>query len=259
MRKIWLLRLCSNIFTNWLIIRLGLENKIKYKIMFWQKFTPNESKSTQENAGYSHGEKVQQTVDETHVVMKAHVAEHLPNGGAVLDIGCGPGLYLQDFENRENSDAYSLMGLDISSEMIKLAESNTSKVKLQVADFMLHDFGTQKFDFIYMIGALQYISRSDIKKFFAKIADLLNEKGCLMISYPHAIGYKDLMYSHIAYIQYSPKFLNGALGARYNVLSHSHTTRKDFVGKYDKTPYNDPNSNFDKSYVNSSIFIAQRK
>ena len=80
-----------------------------------------------------------------------------------------------------------------------------------------------------------------------------------MISYPHAVSNADCWYKDISYIQYSPDTMNKLLDKELEVEEHYHITKKTYVGKYDRDPHVLANSQWNKSYVNSSIIIARKK
>ena len=93
---------------------------------------------------------------------------------------------------------------------------------------------------------------------FKKLHDKLKPGGVLYISYPHATSYKHTAYFDITYLSYSPKVMDKLLQNNFEVEDHFHSTKKTFVGKYDRAPHRNPDSQFDKSYVNSSIVIARK-
>jgi len=249
-------RLISNVFTNWFIIRIGKEEWITSRIGYWQNFKAQEGQTDQETAGFSHEQEVQKTIDETHKELIKIVEDRFPDRASVLDIGCGTGLYLKDFSKIKGE--FILTGIDVNQDMLDRAKKNCPDATLIKESIMECSLERNNIDIVYSIGAIQYFGRKNLPKIIKKLSGMMAEKGILFISYPHAVSLKDTWYPDINYIQYSPKRLNKLLSPYFNVLDHFHTTRKDFIGKYDQSPFNDINSEYDKSYVNSSIVIAQK-
>lgn len=249
-------RLISNVFTNWIIIRVGKEEWLTSRIGYWQNFRAQEGQTDQEIAGFSHDKEVQQTIDETHKELIKIVKARSPEGANVLDIGCGTGLYLKDFINIKGD--FRLTGIDVNQDMLDRAKKNCPDATLLKESIMECSLEKSSIDIVYSIGAIQYFGRKNLPKIIEKLSGVMSENGILFISYPHAVSRRDTLYPDINYIQYSPERLNKLLSPHFAVLDHFHTTRKDFIGKYDHSPFNDINSVYDKSYVNSSIVIAQK-
>ena len=74
----------------------------------------------------------------------------------VLDLGCGTGRYFHALKNTTE-----LTGIDIAGPMLKLAvhplkeeEINIPVINLIEGSAFEHDFGNERFDFIYSIGVL---------------------------------------------------------------------------------------------------------
>jgi ubiquinone/menaquinone biosynthesis C-methylase UbiE len=74
----------------------------------------------------------------------------------VLDIGCGSGRYFHTLKNTT-----ALTGIDISEPMLKMAKEPVKANDIDIPAIRLicgsaydHDFGDQRFDLIYSIGAL---------------------------------------------------------------------------------------------------------
>lgn len=100
-------------------------------------------------------------------------------GKKVLDIGCGPGIYAIDLAKK---GAEAVLGIDISTTMIQLAEENAERYglaevcKFKNMDFMETNF-QNSFDIIIAAGIFDYIKEP--KDFLLKIKTLMNEKAIL--------------------------------------------------------------------------------
>lgn len=219
----------------------------------WKNYQPDPNKSHQENAGYSHIKDVQECIDKTHVLLKDTANKYLGNNNSsILDIGCGPGLYLNDF-----SAQHRLFGIDINKNMIALAKQNVPRANLFHGDFLENKIEI-KFDFIFSVGVIQYIPQDEIDKFFNKVADLLNTDGYIFISYPHALSGNDVRHTNNNFVHYSPNYLNELIAKRFKLLQNKHLFDERVISDYDRNPYKPLNPSFDRTYKNSSILIAQK-
>jgi 2-polyprenyl-3-methyl-5-hydroxy-6-metoxy-1,4-benzoquinol methylase len=109
-------------------------------------------------------------------------------GKAVLDIGCGSGVYSVDFARR---GARRVLGVDFSANMLELARQEA--VKYNVADkceFVREDFtqlNTQeKFDLSIAIGVFDYLP--DPVSFLAKMISLTTGK--VIVSLPNSAPFR---------------------------------------------------------------------
>ena len=256
MRRL-IFKLISNRLTNWFIIRIGGENYFSSKIGYWKQYKTDPNNSDQENAGFSHAKSVQEAIDEIHNVLNRLIDKQCPSEGQILDIGCGTGLYLKEFSDR--SPNYKLFGIDMSESMLERARINCPSADVKIEDIYESNFPENSFDMIYTVGAIQYFGRKRLPSIFEKLHKMLKPGGVVMISYPHATSKKDCWYSDISYLSYSPVVMDKLLSKKFDVEEHFHIARKPFVGKYDQDPHTIPGSQWNKSYVNSSIVIARKK
>jgi len=98
----------------------------------------------------------------------------------VLEVGCGTGRYFHALNN-----TVELTGIDISGPMLKLAENplkgdevNIPMINLIEGSVFEHDFGKEKFDFIYSIGVLAEHAPFT-QHICTKLYNLLNDDGVL--------------------------------------------------------------------------------
>jgi len=246
-------RILSNPFLNKILVKLKVERFFHRANNYWTNYRIDDNKTLQEIAGYSHSKDVQEAVDQTHEKLKEISKKYLTENSSVLDIGCGPGLYLKDFDKNK-----SLFGIDLNEKMLELAKRNSLNASLVKGDFLSYNFD-RKFNLIYSVGMLQYIPMSKIDSFIKKIYDSLEKDGILFISYPHAISKIDLTVPDLNYINYSPKFLNNILSGSFQIIENKHILDDREIFDYDITPYRPQNTNFDKTYRNSSILIAKKR
>lgn len=252
MRRI-VLWLTNNIIINNVAIFFGADKYMKSANNYWKRYRIELNKSHQQVAGYSHIKEVEETLDKIHQTLINTTDIYLKKGERVLDIGCGPGLFLMDFKKD-----YELHGIDLSSEVLKLAKQNNPLAILHVGDFMDEKFDT-KFNLIYSVGMLLYIKRSEVELFFNKLYDMLEPKGLVLISYPHAICRRDLFYHDINYINYSPKLLNKLISKKFILIQNKHVVDDREISNYDQMPYKSSVPGVDRIYKNSSILIIRKK
>ncbi|MBN1266510.1 MAG: class I SAM-dependent methyltransferase [Anaerolineales bacterium] len=102
-----------------------------------------------------------------------------PAGSTVLDMGCGPGDYVDMLSRR----GYRAVGIDSSREMIAFARQNRQGIFIP---FAFEDVGDGRmegsYDCIYSIGnSLSYLSSEKRPAFLAEIACIHEQGGQLII------------------------------------------------------------------------------
>lgn len=103
------------------------------------------------------------------------------NGKKVLDIACGSGnysIYLAEL-------GFDVTAIDISSKAIEIAKekANTARVKINFVcgDFLEHNFGEQKFNFIFDYSILHHVAPQDLEHYAKKESSLLEKNGILAL------------------------------------------------------------------------------
>jgi SAM-dependent methyltransferase len=101
----------------------------------------------------------------------------------ILEIGCGTGVHTRGFLD---AGAASVTGIDVSSEMLKIASGRLAgkyddRVRLVEGDFREVQFG-RTFDVVTAIGVFDYIA--DSLEFMKKAAALT--AGCFIATFPRA-------------------------------------------------------------------------
>ena len=107
----------------------------------------------------------------------APVEKH-PN---LLDLGCGPGIYAEEFFNA----GYNVTGVDFSARSIDYARNSAKEKGLPIAyhcqDYLTLDF-TQQFDLITLINYdFGVLSTDDRAKLLMKICTALKPNGLLIL------------------------------------------------------------------------------
>jgi len=99
------------------------------------------------------------------------------SGSKVLDLGCGPG----DYVNELSQSQYNVTGIDNSSEMIRRAPTGKKGAFFNFSFTEISKLDGQ-FDFAYCIGnSLSYLPMNLIKKFLKDITQLLSDKGYFLV------------------------------------------------------------------------------
>jgi len=239
----------NNILINNVMILFRLDGYFK-NIRYWRSAQISRDRPLSAQVGYSDYPEVRETLEKIHSELKASKELFFPGKAKILDVGCGPGLFLSDF-----SPENELTGIDLSLQFIKIASERLSCAEFLNGDVMTAEFN-KKFDLIYAINILQYINRSGIDKFFKRIFDLLEPAGILFMVYPHALSLWDTMYPDRTYIQYSPLLIRDIARKYFKIIKHQHVFDGRIVGRHDIKTYK--NEKLDRLCKNNYLFIARR-
>jgi len=246
-------KILNNILINNLLIALSLDRKYSDYLHYYNNFTPDKSKSLQEIAGYSIHPEINEVLQQLHDRLTEIRKKKLSHGDSILDIGCGPGLFLKDA-----AADFKTTGLDITPGMIEIVKDVSPSTQTILGNFLDAKIDRQ-FHLIQSIGMLIYINRGSLDQFFNKIYDHLEENGLFFLSYPHALSRKDTYYPTIDYILYSPVLIEKIASKKFTVIVHEHLTDKRAVGKFDKLNHLHPINPDSRYYKNSSVIILQKK
>ncbi|TFF94899.1 class I SAM-dependent methyltransferase [Candidatus Thorarchaeota archaeon] len=103
----------------------------------------------------------------------------LPEGGEVLDIGCGGGVpVLKTLTKR----GFSATGIDFSKAMLRIAERNVPEADLINGDITKTRFPDESFDGVISTYAIIHIHRSLHAALYAAIHRWLKPQGVLLVS-----------------------------------------------------------------------------
>lgn len=247
----------NNPLVNNLAILAGLDSALKNFQHPYLVYQPPRGKTMLEIAGYSNLPDIVGAVEMIHADLRRVVKMHPQFGEQrlrVLDIGCGPGLYLKDFDPQHTD----VVGIDLNEQMCLIAQKAAPFAKVIRGD-ILRLLLEGSFDFIYAIGMLMYISRGELRPFFARVRSLLSEGGVFYLHYQHACSLSDLFCPDLTYVKYSPLKID-RLGRKYfGIVEHHHAYESRFVGRWDRTPKPPPHENARSNILNSSVMIARRR
>jgi len=96
----------------------------------------------------------------------------------ILDLGCGPGHHSRIFSEKN----FQVTGVDLSPEMIAIAEKEVSKTIFKVMDILDLDFKNKSFEGIWASASLLHIPKKNIKSVLRKLSVILTKKGILYLS-----------------------------------------------------------------------------
>ena len=241
----------NNIIVNNILIYLKKDDLFNLNKRNWIKKKLINEKTFQENMGFSNQKNINKVINIVHKKVQETYNKECLGKGAVMDIGCGVGLYLEDFNL--NID---LTGIDLSKDFIKKARKLFPRVHFYNQNFM--DLRVKKkFNFIYSISVIQYIPPSKLVQFFEKVYRMLKINGVFLIQYPHALNYKDCLYPDLSYVKYSPLFVNKSLkSVGFKILTHQHSLDGRHLNfEFDHLRYE---SKFENSFENGAFIIVKK-
>ncbi len=102
--------------------------------------------------------------------------DRLPAGAQVLELGCGPGVAT----TRELAQRFSVTGVDISSEQIKLARQNVPTASFICADMCQVNFAPASFDAVAAFYSIIHVPREEHAALLQAIATWLRPGGLLV-------------------------------------------------------------------------------
>ena len=108
------------------------------------------------------------------------IDQYFIKGGITIDIGCGIGRDTHWL----NQKKYPTIGVDASEGMLKQAQSlypTDSFIQDYLPD--LNQLGQSQFQNILCSAVLMHLSKVDLKTACNRLLQLLNENGCLVISF----------------------------------------------------------------------------
>jgi cyclopropane fatty-acyl-phospholipid synthase-like methyltransferase len=248
-RKV-ILFILNNIVFNRLLIWLGQDHFIKRFGNNWANNQLDQKKSLQENVGFSHTESVDKAIQLIHQKVKEIDNKYLQVNDKVLDIGCGVGLYLKDFENKQ------LFGTDLNAAFLDKCKELVPGAQLLVGDYLDISFQSIQFDFIYSISVIEYIPPSRIHAFFKKVHNELKPEAYVLIQYPHAMNWKDKYYADLSYISYLPEYLESVVKEQFEIVEHLHSYDGRSFRGIDTISYS---GNVSRSFCNGMFLFLKKR
>ena len=137
---------------------------------------------------------------------------HVPEGGSILDLGCGPGNYAATMQSR----GFNVTATDASLAMVEIARQHET-IEVHQATFEDLD-DVNLYDGIWANFSLLHATREDFPRYLNKVATALKPKGHLHLGMKTGTAEsRDKIGRHYAY--YSVQELNDHLPkAAFSVL-----------------------------------------
>ena len=118
----------------------------------------------------------------------AGLDKYVVPGERVLDLGCGNGRLYKIFKDKKTD----YVGVDNSSELIKIAQENYPHLNFQVADALELPFPDNHFDKVYSIRALHCFPSEEFRaQFFTEAGRVLKPGGTLILTVWNVWGCQD--------------------------------------------------------------------
>jgi len=108
--------------------------------------------------------------------------ELIPEGGRILDAGCGPGRDSLQFINR----GYEVVAFDASERMAEIATKTIGQPALRLS-FEEMAFRNE-FDGVWACASLLHVPDSELESVLARIVRALKENGVLYMSFKYGTG-----------------------------------------------------------------------
>ena len=107
----------------------------------------------------------------------AELADRLPDGARVLDLGCGDGS-----KTRRLAERFEVVGVDISEEQLRLARDEVPAATFVQADLAELDFPGASFDSVTAFYSITHVPREDHEALFGRIRGWLKPGGLFLAS-----------------------------------------------------------------------------
>ncbi len=98
----------------------------------------------------------------------------------ILDVACGPGNIVKYLLSKRPD--FKILGVDLSSEMVALAEANNPTARFRVMDCRKIDLLAEKYDAVICGFGLPYLSKEEAIQFIEHVSGLLEQNGVFCFS-----------------------------------------------------------------------------
>lgn len=105
--------------------------------------------------------------------------DYLPEGGSILDFGCGSGRDTKAFKDK----GYEVYAVDGSEELCRIATAY-SGVEVECSTFQ-NFTSSRTYDGIWACASLLHLEFEDIKKVMKKLSSYIKEGGCFYVSFKY--------------------------------------------------------------------------
>jgi ubiquinone/menaquinone biosynthesis C-methylase UbiE len=152
----------------------------------------------------------------------------LDPGDKVLDLGCGPGNVAKLLVEK----GFSVVGVDLSSEMTRIAKENVPAAEFIVSDLRNLRMEEQHYKAIIASFCLVHLNNEETGDLLKNIGIMLKQDGLLYLSCMEGekSGYETTSFSSghaIFFNYYTEQFLKELLAANHFVVRH--TFKQDYL------------------------------
>jgi cyclopropane fatty-acyl-phospholipid synthase-like methyltransferase len=112
----------------------------------------------------------------------------VPDGGAVLDVGCGNGLPALAAISRH----HRATGIDVSPEQVARARRNVPAATVHEGDLATASLESSSFDAVVCFYALEHVPRSEHAAVLGRFRDWLREGGFLLFTVEAREGHETI-------------------------------------------------------------------
>ena len=109
---------------------------------------------------------------------------YIPDGGSVLDAGCGPGIEARFFQ--EKNIRYE--GIDLCEKMITIARERNPDTVFRILDMRKMDYKDNEFDGIMALESLIHFPKSQAKQIIRSFHVILRNGGVLLLALQEGDG-----------------------------------------------------------------------
>jgi ubiquinone/menaquinone biosynthesis C-methylase UbiE len=115
-------------------------------------------------------------------------AMHVPPGGRILDVGCGPGNFAAYLQKK----GFRLSGIDISPKMIEAAKKLVPKGTFEVMNCSKLTYADKSFDGTFVAYSLLHLTKEDAVASILEFHRTLVDGGVLSLMMKEGTGEHDL-------------------------------------------------------------------
>lgn len=113
------------------------------------------------------------------ILLKSFIDKNI-NGGKLIDLGCGPGQTTKFIADQELTD---IIGIDISEEMINVAESLNPHLHFETGDILHLAYHDQTFGSAVAFYSIVHFDHEQIRIAFKEIKRVLKDDGQFLFSF----------------------------------------------------------------------------
>lgn len=115
---------------------------------------------------------------------RRHFIARLPDGGRVIDLGCGNGRDLSYFGHK----GFQCVGIDSSKKLCSIAAASATTAEVLHLDMRAMKFPNGSFDGAWSSASLHHLKRIELPGVIQKIAELLKHGGVFFASLKRGEG-----------------------------------------------------------------------